>query len=68
MGTQEIIEQALKLKATERFEIVEQILQSLDKPDQEIERIWADEAERRLQIYDAGQVQGIPLDEALKGL
>ncbi|MGB4468811.1 MAG: addiction module protein [Azovibrio sp.] len=68
MGTQEIIEQALKLKATERFEIVEQILQSLDKPDQEIERIWADEAGRRLQIHDAGQVQGIPLDEALKGL
>ena len=41
MGKTEIIDMALQLKAAERYEVVEKIMQSLDKPDPEIDRVWA---------------------------
>ncbi len=54
MHINEIIQEALRLPATARFEIVDQLMQSLDKPDPEIERIWGEEAVRRLAAIDAG--------------
>ena len=55
MQVNEIIEQALRLPATARFQIVDQLMQSLDKPDPEIDRIWGEEAVRRLASFDAGR-------------
>lgn len=54
MRTEEIIEQAIKLKPAERFDVVEQILHSLDRPNPEVDRIWQVEAEKRLAAYRAG--------------
>jgi len=34
-------------------------LRSLDKPDREIDEIWAKEAERRLKAYREGRLEGI---------
>jgi len=65
MGTQELVAMALKLDPAERFDLVDQVLHSLDKPDPEIDRLWLDEAERRLAAYRAGKVQGIPAEEIL---
>lgn len=65
MGKQEIVAQALKLNPAERFDLVDQVLHSLDKPDQEIDRIWLEEAEKRLAAYRAGKVKGIPAEEIL---
>lgn len=63
MGKQEIVELALKLEPAERFELIDQILHSLDKPDPEMDRIWLEEAERRLAEYRAGKVRGIQAEE-----
>lgn len=64
MGKQEIVAQALKLDPAERFDLVDQILlHSLDKPDPEIDRVWLEEAEKRLAAYRAGKVKGIPAEE-----
>ena len=63
MGKHEIVELALKLDPAERFELVDQILHSLDRPDPEMDRIWLEEAERRLAAYRAGKVKGIPAEE-----
>ena len=63
MGKQEIVELALKLDPAERFELVDRILHSLDRPDPEMDRIWLEEAERRLAAYRAGKVKGIPAEE-----
>lgn len=60
MGMQEIVELAKKLEPSERFDLVDQILRSLDKPDPSIDKIWLEEAERRLAAYRAGKVQGVP--------
>jgi len=63
MGTQEIFELALKLPPADRFEVAELVLQSLDRPDPEIDRVWIEEAERRLAAYRAGKVKGIPAED-----
>lgn len=63
MGKQEIVAQALKLDPAERFDLVDQILYSLDKPDPEIDRVWLEEAEKRLAAYRAGKVKGVSAEE-----
>jgi len=63
MGKQEIIEMVLQLKAVERYEVAEQIMQSLDKPDAEIDRVWAEEALHRGRACDAGRMKLHSFDE-----
>ncbi len=63
MDSKEILEQALKLKPEERFLVVEGLIRSLDEPDRSIDAIWATEAEKRLNAYRAGKLEGIPMEE-----
>jgi len=63
MGKQEIIDLALQLKAAERYEVVEKIMQSLDQPDAEIDRVWAEEALHRARACDDGRMKTIPFEE-----
>jgi putative addiction module component (TIGR02574 family) len=63
VGTRELVEQALRLDPTERLELVDEVLHSLDRPDPTIDRVWLEEAERRLAAYRAGKVRGIPAED-----
>ena len=66
VSSEDILEQALKLKPTERFLVVEGIIKSLDEPDNSLDTIWADEAEKRLKAYRAGTLEAIPVEEVFK--
>lgn len=57
MSTAKVIEQALKLKSSDRYLVLEILQQSLDKPDQEIDTIWAEEAVRRVKACDEGRMK-----------
>lgn len=61
-----VIDQALSLSAEERAMLAEQLLNSLDCPDAELDKLWSEEAESRLEAYKNGEVQGIPAAEVLK--
>jgi putative addiction module component (TIGR02574 family) len=50
-----IIEQAERLPAADRIRLVEHLLATLDKPDPEVDRAWAEESERRLDTYLRGE-------------
>jgi len=63
MGKQEIINLALQLKAAERYEIAERIMQSLDKSDPEIDRVWAEEALHRAKACDAGRMKTVAFED-----
>lgn len=63
MGRREIIELAMRLKPAERFEVAEELLRSVEEVDPEIDRLWLEEAERRLTAYRAGKVKGIPAED-----
>lgn len=68
MSTAEIIEQALHLKASERYALLELLHQSLDKPDPEIDRVWQEEALRRLKAYDEGRLACASMEEVFRDL
>jgi putative addiction module component (TIGR02574 family) len=62
---QALSDAAKDLPPEDRLEIVDQILASLDEPDQAIDAMWAKEAEDRLAAYRRGEIRAIPLDEVL---
>lgn len=66
MSSKEILEQAKDLKPEERFMIVEGLLKSLDEPDRKIDEIWAEEAEKRLNAYRDGKLEGVPMEEIFR--
>ena len=66
MSKNDILREAMSLNANERFIIVDELLKSLDKPDKEIDEIWADEAVARLKAYEAGKLETIPMEEVFK--
>jgi len=43
------------LPDTEKLQLIDVILEDLDKPDPEIDRVWAEEARKRWSAYKAGK-------------
>ena len=59
-----VIEEALSLPADVRLSLVEKLLTSLNLPiDAEIDRLWAEEAERRISQIEVGEVKMVPGEE-----
>ena len=57
---EEILSAALSLSPNERAMLADQLLTSLDGPNQkEIDAAWAEEAERRAREIDEGKVETI---------
>ena len=63
--SQAIIEQAKQLSALEKIEVVDALLASVDKPDAEVDKQWANEAEDRLAAYHLGEVKALDLNQVL---
>ncbi|MCJ7617843.1 MAG: addiction module protein [Desulfobacterales bacterium] len=54
-------DQVLSLPCEDRIYLVDKLLGSLNSPScEEIDRLWAEEAEKRIDELDTGKVQTIP--------
>jgi len=49
-----------------KLELVDSILAQLDKPDPEMDRVWAEEARRRWKAYKAGKVETVSYEQVMK--
>jgi len=58
-----ILKEALKLKPEERFTVIETLLKSLDEPDKNVDKLWAEEAEKRLNAYREGRLEGVSFND-----
>ena len=58
-------EQARALSPQDRIALVEEVLDSLDRPDPTIERLWAREASERLVAYRRGDLAAKDLYDIL---
>jgi len=59
-----VIDEALSLPSNDRLSLVEKLLTSLNLPiDEEINRLWAEEAERRVSQIDEGKAKLVPGEE-----
>jgi len=57
--------QARTLSASERLELVDDLLASLDEGDARLDPLWAKEAEERLAAYRRGEIKAVSLQEVL---
>ena len=62
MTVKNIEKTILQLSPFERIRIVENILDSLHKPNPEIERAWIAESEKRFSDFKKGKIKAIPLE------
>lgn len=61
---EEMIAEASQLSLEERAKLASTLLLSLDEPSEsEVERLWQQEAERRLKNFHEQKVKGIPAEE-----
>lgn len=59
---------AAKIKSlpdVEKIDLVDSILMQLDKPDPEIDRIWADEVRKRWQAYKSGKIETVTYEQVM---
>jgi putative addiction module component (TIGR02574 family) len=69
MSTAEIREAALKLSRDDKARLAEELLASLDGPDQStIDAAWGEEAERRIDALDAGTTKALPAEQVFRDI
>ena len=66
MDTKSVFKDALQLRPAERLQLIEMLSKSLNKPDENIENIWAEEAEKRYKALEEGKVKTITLNEIIE--
>ena len=67
MTTTDIIfREALTLKPSEKEQLIDKLISTLDKSDKEIDELWVKEAEDRIDAYDQGRIKGISLEKVLQ--
>jgi len=65
--TNKIFEQALDLPADARMVLIDKLLHSANLPTQsEIDKLWAEEVEKRCKDLESGKAKLIPGDEVFK--
>ena len=64
--TDNLFREALTLKPSEKAQLIDKLISTLDKSDKEIDELWAKEAEDRIDAYDQGKIKGISLEKVLQ--
>ena len=65
MTLDQIVEEARRWPPEKVGELVGRLSEDLHASDPEIKAAWKTEVDRRLEEIQAGQVQGVPLDQSL---
>jgi putative addiction module component (TIGR02574 family) len=68
VNTEQVRKDALALPLVERAALAEELLSSLDRPDPQIDALWAKEAEDRLAAFEGGEMEAIPAEDVFTEL
>jgi len=60
-----LAEEIRRLPDVEKLRLLDAILTDLDKPDPEIDRVWAEEARKRWAAYRAGKVPSVSYESVM---
>ncbi|MFK8011985.1 MAG: addiction module protein [Marinicellaceae bacterium] len=63
MNIQNIINEALHLKPQERYLLIENLIQSLNEPNMEVDKIWIEESQKRLKAYQQGKLKSVSYEQ-----
>ena len=64
--TDNILKEALTLTPSEKAQLIDKLISTLDKSDKELDELWAREAEDRIDAYDQGKIKAISLENVLQ--
>lgn len=64
--TEDLINEAISLPIEKRALLVDKLLQSLNPTQGEIDKLWAEEAERRVEEIASGSVKTVPGEEVFR--
>ena len=68
-NTAKVVADALSLPPRSRARLADKLLESLDQPKQrEIDNLWAEEAEDRIDAYEKGEIRVISGKEVFRKL
>jgi len=60
-----IVAEMQALPDTDKLHLLDAIIEDLDKPDPEIDRVWAEEARKRWAAYKAGQAPSVDYETVM---
>ena len=60
-----IIRSAMTLPPSKKARLINQLISSLDEPDDKIDDLWKKEIEARVTAYKEGKMKSIPLQQVL---
>jgi putative addiction module component (TIGR02574 family) len=63
---EKLAEEIHELSDIDKLRLVDAILTGLDKPDPEIDRVWAVEARKRWAAYKAGRVPTVSYESVME--
>jgi putative addiction module component (TIGR02574 family) len=66
MSAEKLAAEIHALSDVEKLRLVDEILSELDKPDPEIDRIWAEEARKRWTAYQAGRIPSLSYQDVME--
>lgn len=64
--TDKILKDASTLSPSEKAQLIDKLISTLDKSDKEIDELWAKEAEDRIDAYVKGKIKAISLEKVLQ--
>ena len=65
-AAEKVRKQVQSLPDSDKLQLVDVLLTELDKPDPDIDRVWAAESQRRWKAYKAGKMKAVPYREVMK--
>ena len=66
MQADKLVNEIRALPDEEKLRVLDAILTDLDKPDQEIDQVWAEEARKRWNNYKAGHLQTVSYEDSMR--
>ncbi len=58
-----LLKKAILLKPQERFLLIDGLIRTIDEPNKDIDSIWIEEAEKRLNAHRKGKTTGISYED-----
>jgi len=69
LKNERLVKEALSLPTDMRTALVDKLLKSLNVPTQkEVDKLWAEEAERRIEDVSSGKVSTVPGDQVFEDI
>jgi putative addiction module component (TIGR02574 family) len=65
---EQVLNEALSLDRSERAQLAERLFSSLDISQEEIDRLWAQEADSRIDAYNRGDIKAVSANDVFKNI